>query len=241
MTIVVTGAASGIGRAVALRLAESGAAVLGLDKNSDGLKGLDHPDIEGRCLDISKADEVARFAGSLPGPVSGLVNAAGVLETGELLDPEFPLESLRRLLAVNVEGMWLLTRALAPRIETGGAVVNVVSNAASTPRKRLGAYCASKAAALMMSRCLGLELAERGIRVNSVSPGSTRTPMLEASLGPKGLQGVLEGDLANHRLGIPLGRVAEARDVAEVVRFLLSPEARHVTLQDIRVDGGATL
>jgi 2,3-dihydro-2,3-dihydroxybenzoate dehydrogenase len=108
----------------------------------------------------------------------------------------------------------------------------------------MGVYAASKAAASAVTRSLGLEVAAEGIRCNVVNPGSTDTAMQRDYWGDDPVAGkarVLGGDLATARLGIPLGRIATADDVAEVVVFLSSPEARHVVLQEIYVDGGATL
>ena len=106
----------------------------------------------------------------------------------------------------------------------------------------MAAYAASKAAASMFTKSLGLELAPHHIRCNVVSPGSTRTPMQEA-MWAKGssAEAVLRGSLETFRTGIPLGRIAEPEQVADVVLFLLSDRASHVTMADIYVDGGATL
>jgi 2,3-dihydro-2,3-dihydroxybenzoate dehydrogenase len=177
------------------------------------------------------------------GPVTALVNAAGVLSQASLLSHETTLEELRRLFSVNVEAVWIVSRAVGTRMieRRRGAIVTVASNAGTVPRIGLGAYCASKAAAAMLTRCLGLELSRHGVRCNVVSPGSTDTPMLRSMLGDTGTNAAVTGNPAAFRLGIPLGRVAEARDVAEAVLFLLSERARHITLQDLRVDGGATL
>lgn len=93
----------------------------------------------------------------------------------------------------------------------------------------------------MFVRCLGLELAERGVRCNSVSPGSTRTPM-QTQMWRDGYQeaDTIAGDLSQSRLGIPLQKLAEPADIARAVWFLLSPDAGHITMQDLKVDGGAT-
>ena len=106
----------------------------------------------------------------------------------------------------------------------------------------MAAYGASKAAATAYLRSLGLELAPHGIRCNVVSPGSTDTPMLRGMWsGDDESPAVIAGDAASFRLGIPLGRIARPEDIAQTVLFLCSDAARHVTLHDLRVDGGATL
>jgi 2,3-dihydro-2,3-dihydroxybenzoate dehydrogenase len=123
-----------------------------------------------------------------------------------------------------------------------GAVVTVTSNAAGTARADMAAYAASKAAAAMFTKCLGLEVAGFGIRCNVVAPGSTDTPMLTSMWrDPSGRTRTVRGDPGTFRVGIPLGRVASPDDVAEAVAFLLSDRARHITMHDLTVDGGATL
>ena len=106
----------------------------------------------------------------------------------------------------------------------------------------MGAYCASKAAVSMLTRCLGLELGKKQVRCNIVSPGTTDTPMVrqgwvDTDTAEKNIVGSLEG----FKTGIPLGRIAEASEIATVIEFLLSSDARHITLADLCVDGGATL
>ena len=106
----------------------------------------------------------------------------------------------------------------------------------------LGSYPASKAAVTHAMKCLGLELAEYGVRCNVVSPGSTNTEMQrKAQAAAYGLEGALKGDPASWRLGIPLRRMAEVADVTDLVLFLLSDKSRHITMENIVIDGGATL
>jgi 2,3-dihydro-2,3-dihydroxybenzoate dehydrogenase len=239
---LVTGAASGIGAAVVELLLAEGRRVCGWDVQRPARETAAKFQLVDVTNEAAVRHALADTERSL-GPVGELVNAAGVLSRAELCSPHTTLEELRRVFAVNVEGVWLVSRAVASRMtERGrGAIVTVASNAASVPRLGLGAYCASKAAAAMLTRCLGLELAKHGVRCNVVSPGSTDTPMLSAMLDGGGHAALIGGSPKAFRLGIPLGRVAEARDVAEAVLFLLSDRARHITLQDLRVDGGATL
>jgi 2,3-dihydro-2,3-dihydroxybenzoate dehydrogenase len=123
-----------------------------------------------------------------------------------------------------------------------GSIVTVASNAARVPRAGMAAYCASKAAAAMFTRCLGLEVASAGVRCNVVSPGSTDTTMLRGMWTDEtGPERTLHGDPAAFRVGIPLGRIGAPDDVAEAVLYLLSDSARQITMQELCVDGGAVL
>ncbi|WP_029288849.1 2,3-dihydro-2,3-dihydroxybenzoate dehydrogenase [Cellulomonas sp. HZM] len=249
--VVVTGAASGIGRAVALRLAAQGAPVALVDRDATGLSATaaaaertTGAPVLTLVADVTSDGEVAAALGTAHdrfGPLAGLVTAAGVLEPGGLADVS--RASWDRHLAVNTTGVLHCLQRGAPLLRDGAAVVVVSSNAARVPRTGMLAYAASKAATSALARCAGLELAGRGIRCNVVEPGSTDTPMQRA-LWPDPLVGAhvaVEGDPGSFRVGIPLGRLAEPEDVAATVCFLLSDDARHVTLQQLYVDGGASL
>jgi 2,3-dihydro-2,3-dihydroxybenzoate dehydrogenase len=245
---LVTGGASGIGRAVVEALLACGARVAAADLDVRGLEPLvrEHGGALSRQrVDVSDRDAVEACVEGVErelGPVDFLVHAAGVLMASDLSAPALSLAAFRQTFAVNVEGVLLVTQAVAQRMAQRGrgAVVLVSSNAADTPRMGMGAYCASKAAATMLIKCFGLELAGSGVRCNVVSPGSTATPMLERMLGGRGPAQLVAGDLSRFRMGIPLGRIANADDIASAVLFLLSPAARHITMHDLRVDGGAT-
>jgi len=250
-TALVTGAASGIGGAVARALAEAGAAVAAVDRDAtaldaavaklaaDGLRVIALPADVTSSVQVEGAVDAAE---ERLGPLDFLVNAAGVLRLGEV--GQLTEQDWNTTFAVNTTGVFLVSRAVARRMvpRRGGAIVTVASNAASTPRAKMAAYAASKAASEMFTKCLGLEVAQHGIRCNIVAPGSTDTPMLRSmwhdESGPKA---TLEGDLAAHRLGIPLGRLATPQDIADSVVFLLSDRARHITMHTVTVDGGATL
>lgn len=246
----MTGAASGIGRSVALRLAADGTALALLDRDADGLEATAR-EAEQRGarrtlslqVDVAVGPVVAEaFARAAElGPLDGLVSAAGILEPGGLA--EVTAESWQRHLAVNTTGVLHVLQQGALRLRDGGAIVVVSSNAARVPRTGMLAYAASKAAASTLTRCAGLELAARGIRCNVVEPGSTDTPM-QRDLWPDpaaGAAAAIGGEPAAYRVGIPLGRIGAPADVAEVVAFLLSDAARQVTLQQLYVDGGASL
>jgi len=176
------------------------------------------------------------------GPIDIGVNVAGILATG--LVAETDDAEWRRVMEINVGGVFHVSRALArvmaPR--RSGNIVTVSSNAAGIPRHGMAAYAASKAAATMFTRCLGLELAPLGIRCNIVAPGSTLTPMQTGMWADaQGAEQVIAGAPETFRTGIPLGRLATPDDIADSVIFLLSDQARHITMADIYVDGGATL
>ncbi|MFG2791815.1 2,3-dihydro-2,3-dihydroxybenzoate dehydrogenase [Streptomyces sp. NPDC048419] len=247
---VVTGAAGGIGAAIATALAAAGVPVALLDREpvplwelADQLGGsgagvLALPVDVTDSVDVDTA--VAKVEAEL-GPIAYLVNGAGILRSGPA--PELSDDEWDATLAVNAGGVFRVSRAVARRmIPRGrGSIVTIASNAALTPRTSMAAYAASKAASLMFTKCLGLELAEHGIRCNTVAPGSTRTSMLTALQGDAAERASIDGVPAAYRVGIPLGRIAEPAHIADAVLFLLSERSDHITLQDLTVDGGAAL
>src|SRR5690606_4790590 len=173
------------------------------------------------------------------GPLGLGVHAAGVLSIGPLLD--LPVEEWERVINVNARGTFNVTRAFGRAMvrNGGGSIVAVSSNAAGIPRLNMGVYAASKAAATMLIRCLGLELAAQGVRCNIVAPGSTLTPMqtgMWTEDGGAGERAVIEGSLEAYRTGIPLRKLATPEDIASAVMFMLSDQAGHVTMADIYVD-----
>jgi 2,3-dihydro-2,3-dihydroxybenzoate dehydrogenase len=242
-TAVVTGAAGGIGAAVARALTADGVTVAALDSNAAALKELDG--VHAYPVDVSASAQVDAVIDQVErelGPIAYLVNAAGILRTGPatgLTDEDWNLT-----LAVNTTGVFHVSRAVTRRMVPRGAgvVVTVASNAATVPRWHMGAYAASKAAASSFTKVLGLELARHGIRCNVVAPGSTDTPMLTSLwTGGDALRASIEGTADTFRVGIPLGRLASPENIADAVLFLLSDRASHITLHDLIVDGGASL
>ncbi|MDX3340613.1 2,3-dihydro-2,3-dihydroxybenzoate dehydrogenase [Streptomyces sp. ME02-6979.5a] len=260
-TVLVTGAAQGIGAAVADLLATLGARVAATDRALPGIEAQAAewtrtqeklPDgersagsLDPYVMDVtdrgSVESTVARVERQL-GPVDVLVNVAGILRTGPAA--VLSAQDWADTFAVNTTGVFHVSQAVAPLMAArgSGAVVTVGSNAAGIPRTGMAAYAASKAAAAMFTKCLGLELAGSGVRCNVVAPGSTDTPMQRALwTDPGAEQRVIDGDPLTYRTGIPLGRIADPRDIAETVAFLASDRARHITMQELYVDGGATL
>ncbi|MFB8775923.1 2,3-dihydro-2,3-dihydroxybenzoate dehydrogenase [Streptomyces broussonetiae] len=247
---LVTGAARGIGAAVVTALAARGARVLATDLDGDAVGELTAERVTARALDVTDGaavEEAIDEAERTLGPLDIAVNVAGVLRGTRVVD--LGDADWAASFAVNTTGVLHVSRGAARRMaERGtGSIVTVASNAAGVPRAGMAAYAASKAAAVMLTKCLGLEVAASGVRCNTVCPGSTLTDMQRAMWAASGLDDataarrVVEGDPAAHRTGIPLGRIADPADVAEAVAFLASDRARHITLHDLYVDGGATL
>lgn len=250
-TALVTGAAGGIGHAVVRAVAARGVTVAAVDRDvarlhetvakatADGL------DVRAFPTDVSDRADVTRLVDAVEtqvGAIDHLVNAAGVLRLGSVTDLD-PAD-VRETLAVNTEGVLYISQEVARRMVTrhSGAIVTVTSNAAETPRTGMGIYGASKAAAAMITRCLGLEVARHGVRCNVVAPGSTDTPMLRAMWHDEAdRERTVTGSLADHRTGIPMGRVASPENIADAVLFLLSDQASHIVLHTLTVDGGAAL
>jgi 2,3-dihydro-2,3-dihydroxybenzoate dehydrogenase len=246
---LVTGAAQGIGETVTRALIHSGVKVAALDIQADGLKSLEEE--LGRDYFISYAadisdskivDKIVQHIEADQGAIDYLVNVAGVL----CLQPVVLLSDTdwARTFAVNSTGVFNVSRSVAKSMISRrcGAIVTVSSNAATVPRVGMAAYAASKAAATHFTRCLGLELSHYGIRCNIVSPGSTDTAMQRILWNDEeGKQSVISGSPQDFRTGIPLKRIATPEDITDAVLFLLSDRARHITLHDLRVDGGATL
>ncbi|WP_231894372.1 MULTISPECIES: SDR family oxidoreductase [Gordonia] len=223
---VVTGAAGGIGAAVTALLRAHGSSVDAWDLVHDS--GIRRVDVTDR-----QAVGEAWRAATQTGPVDIVISAAGVMSDDWDTCMAVNAGGVRNLLDVSLDDL---------TARRSGSVVVVSSNAGATPRSGLAAYGASKAAATSYARSLGLRVAPYGVRVNIVSPGSTDTPMLRGMwTDDADRDRVLAGEPDAYRLGIPLGRIASPEDVASTVVFLASNAARHITMHDLRVDGGATL
>ncbi|WDV51789.1 2,3-dihydro-2,3-dihydroxybenzoate dehydrogenase [Streptomyces coeruleorubidus] len=248
---LVTGAAGGIGSAVVSALAERGAVVAAVDRDAElldqvvGKLTAEGLEITAYPADVTRSDDVERTVAAVErdlGPVEHLVNAAGVLRLGEAVG--LSDEDWNATFAVNATGVFHFSRAVVRRMKQRrrGSVVTVASNAAGTPRTEMAAYAASKAAATMFTKSLGLEVARYGIRCNVVAPGSTDTPMLSSMWDDEsGPRNTIEGRPEAFKVGIPLAKIASPADIADAVAFLLSGQASHITLHSLTVDGGASL
>ncbi|HSV77748.1 MAG TPA: SDR family oxidoreductase [Ramlibacter sp.] len=238
---VVTGAGSGIGAETARQLAALGAAVAVLDRYGDPAVQV-AAEIEksgGRAIaveaDVGQADSVAAAAARVQkelGPCRVLVNNAAIRHRGRLL--EIKLDEWNKLQGVNLTGALICTQAFAPQMIAagqGGSLIHVASLIGHNPQVASGAYSVSKAGMMMLSRVLALELADHGIRSNTVSPGFTRTPPNEASY-----QDAATAE-ARQRM-VPAGRIAGPIDLANVIAFLASDRSSYINAEDILVDGG---
>ncbi|XVQ09590.1 SDR family NAD(P)-dependent oxidoreductase [Spirillospora sp. CA-255316] len=237
---VVTGAGSGIGRAVAQRLLAGGAAVSGWDRDPDALGWLKkHEAAHPYAVDVRDQQALADAARAVRerwDRADFLVNSAGVFLQGSLAETE--PEPARRLFDVNVLGTTLVTQALHdPLARAGGAIVNISSTVALRPSASNALYAASKAAIAQLTRCWALELAPLGIRVNAVAPGPTATNLfVEAGME----QGQAAAFLQERARQIPLGRTGTAEEIAVwITRLAVRDE--WMTGQVIGIDGGMSL
>ncbi|MFD2640931.1 2,3-dihydro-2,3-dihydroxybenzoate dehydrogenase [Pseudomonas japonica] len=238
----VTGVNQGIGAQLMKQLLDAGIRVVGVDHRHDSLPA--HLRSLVHLCDVGDGARVRELCARLlpEAPPDYFINVAAVLRMGahEQLSEAHWLETF----AVNVHAPYHFLSCLTPhfRQRRAGSIVMVSSNAARVPRMGMAAYGASKAALTHFSKAVALELAGDGVRVNTVSPGSTLTPMQYALwTDAQSEQRTLQGNLAQFKSGIPLNRIANPEDIANAVLFLISDQAAHITLHDLVVDGGATL
>jgi NAD(P)-dependent dehydrogenase (short-subunit alcohol dehydrogenase family) len=231
----VTGGGSGIGAGVAVALRRAGAEVVVLDRS--GRRAADTAAAVGgtwRELDVTDPPAVTRAFDEC-GPLSGAVNCAGIGFSAPMVAQS--LEDWRRVTAVNLDGTFLCMQAAARnmlRHGEGGSIVNIASINASFVHRGLSAYAASKAAVVALTRVAAAELAPAGIRVNGVAPGMVATGMTRRLLDDP-------EQVATWTASIPMRRVAEPADIADLVVFLCGDESRWLVGQTLLADGGASL
>jgi 3-oxoacyl-[acyl-carrier protein] reductase len=227
LRIVVTGAASGIGRASAERLARAGAKVVGLDIQK--IEAPWHTLMVDITDETSMADSMQAAVGHLGG-IDVLVNCAGILLDSPL--STFDLAAFDRMMAVNVRGTIIVAREALRHFGGKGRIINIASELGYLGRQGASGYCATKGAILALTRSWARELAPH-ILVNAVAPGPVDTPLLNF-LAMDGAQQALE-------INNPLRRIGRPEEVAEAVLFLASRDTNFITGQCISVDGGAAM
>jgi 3-oxoacyl-[acyl-carrier protein] reductase len=241
LVAVITGAGSGIGRASALAFAEEGASVIAADLNAEAARQTAQQIGEAAdsySVDVTNADQVngvVRHAVERFGRIDVLFNNAGLPQAYTLLEDSTD-ELFQRIVDVNIKGVFHGCRAAIPRMKAqgGGVILNTASTAGIRGRPGLAIYNASKAAVISLTKTLALELAPHHIRVVSICPVATDTPMLPTFLGA--------GDQAEARkrfiATIPWGRLNRPEDIARAAVFLASSDADMVTGTAFEVDGG---
>jgi NAD(P)-dependent dehydrogenase (short-subunit alcohol dehydrogenase family) len=238
-TAIVTGGASGIGRAVCELLSKEGYRVAVADRDKAGAEAVAHQ-IDGYAFQVDVADEasvVALFDAALAvfdGTLDALATPAGIADTTPFMD--LTVETFRRVNDVNVVGTFLCMREAAKRMKPGGRICTVASVAGKRGGGLSGtaAYAASKGAVLALSRSAARALAPQGIAVNCVAPGPTLTPMLDEPFANPGQRERVEGMTL-------LGRSGEPSEIAEAIVWLLSPRSSFVDGETLTVDGGLML
>lgn len=229
---LVTGAASGVGRATALRLRAEGARVAGLDRAPVDLDG-----VLPIVADVTSEDSVRSAVAAVVDAYGGLdlvANVAGVASYAHTTD--VPLAEWDRILAVNLTGTFLVCRAVLPHLVAGrGALVNVSSLAGVRGWRYSAAYSAAKAGVVGLTRALAVEYAPDGVRVSCVCPGSVDTPLKQGLVPVRDQHPVLAG----HGRALVEPPVMQADEVAAAIAYLGSAEARFAVGTILRLDGGA--
>lgn len=233
-TALVTGAAGGIGAAVVKSLRGLGVRVAVADRDTTGIEAEAH--LPGDLLEAAYADGLPAAAARALGRLDIVVNNAGVITRGAVdatTEADWDLS-----VGVNVQAPFRICRAAIPLMaaQGGGAIVNVASCWGLRPGPGHAVYCMTKAAIASLTQCMGMDHAHQGIRINAVAPNEVNTPMLRTGFAKRGF----DPDTAVAELGktVPLGRIAEPDDIAEVILFLASDAARYMCGAVVEVNGG---
>ena len=239
---LVTGAAGGIGRAIVARLRADGVRVAAADLELEGVDA--EAFLPGDLTDAAYCDALPAQAAERLGGLDILVNNAGIIRRGPVT--EATDDDYRLSMAINVEAPFRLCRAAIPIMARnggggsgagfGGVIVNLASCWGVHPGPNHPLYCASKAAVAALTQCLGRDHAHQGIRINAVCPNEVDTPMLRSGFAIRGFDP--DAAIAELDKTVPIGRVAQPEDVADVVGFLVSNAARYVCGALIEVNGG---
>jgi meso-butanediol dehydrogenase/(S,S)-butanediol dehydrogenase/diacetyl reductase len=239
---LVTGAASGIGRATAERLAGEGARVLCADVDPEGCEATAGAirsaggRAQSRACDVTQPAECSALVGAAQeafGRIDALCNVAGVALYAHTTDTRD--EQWDRIVGVNLSGVFYLCRSAIPALlETRGCIVNMASSAGLQGVAYAAAYCASKGGVVQLTRALAVEYAHRGLRVNCVCPGGVDTPMARSFVPPEGAK----SNLLRRMMGLTENPLAKPQEVAALVAYLASDDARSVTGAAWTIDGG---
>ncbi|GED56992.1 SDR family oxidoreductase [Brevibacillus formosus] len=244
-TAIVTGAASGMGKAIAMLFAAEGANVILADLNKEAAVSVaqELPQGKGHAVQTDVADDTSVAALVMEtlgayGSIDVLVNCAGVPQAFTPIE-ELTLEQWDRIMSVNTKSVFLTTRHAVPHMkEKGkGSIINIASIAGIRARPGLNAYCASKGAAIMLSKALAIELAPFQIRVNVINPGPAETPMLGKFINGDEAQ-VEAGKKDIFISSVPLGMLIQPEDIAQAALYLASDLSKIVTGEVMNVDGG---
>lgn len=238
---IVTGAASGIGRATAERLHKDGVRVIAVDRDEAALSTMGRDGLEPLVADLSSAEDRQAVIDAAD-DVDMLVNAAGIIRLKPILD--FTVQDIRDIYAVNVEAVWELCSHIGRRMTSGAAIVNVSSVSAKlTSTQETAVYASSKAAVLSITRSFAYAFAEKNVRVNAVCPGIMDTPMQDLVMERLGeIRGTTAAAIGAGRMdAVPLGRGAKPEECAGLIRFLLSDEAGYMTGQAVNQTGGLVM
>jgi NAD(P)-dependent dehydrogenase (short-subunit alcohol dehydrogenase family) len=238
---LVTGAGGGIGRAIARRLALEGMAVAVLDCDGTAAQTV-AAEVGGVAVtaDVKSPTEIGGAVDTVLarlGRIDVLINNAGIAWAGPAL--EMPLEALQAMLRVNVEGVFIMSRAVLPHMieRRSGSIVNLASWAGKTGNANFAGYSASKFAVIGLTQALAREMAPHGIRVNAICPGivvdTAMRTAIEAQQRHYGLP-----ETSEREKSIPIGRVSVPDDVARIAAFLASDESAYITGESINLSGG---
>ena len=241
---VITGAASGIGKATAELFVREGANVVLTDLNNSALEelaailgrnGNGVNTISGDVSRESTAEKIAECVRLNFRQVDVILNSAGIDLLAPLLSTS--AEQWDKILAVNLKSIFLICKHLVPLMQNGGAIVNIASATGLVPVANRPAYNTSKGAVVALTKSLALDLAPK-IRVNCICPGAVETPLLrsaiEATPDPEATRAAIKARY-------PIGRIADVQEIASVIAFLASDEASYITGATIPVDGGRTM
>jgi NAD(P)-dependent dehydrogenase (short-subunit alcohol dehydrogenase family) len=234
---VVTGAAGGIGRAIAQRLARDGRTVAMLDMDKDTVHAAAEsvPGAIEVIADVSDETSVNAALDGLPGIATLAVNSAGIVRYGPLAGQT--MEEFLAVVQVNLVGTFIVARGVARRLmeaDLGGSIVNITSMNGVAPGPNAGAYGATKAGVALLTQQMAIEWGSFGIRVNAVAPG-----LVDAGMSRRTLADPVVREARQSK--VPLARLGNGDDIAAAVSFLASDEAAYITGQNLLVDGGVTM